>query len=325
MKSKNGDIYRAYPPTRMALFRHLKGNLHHRFRTEKIHEICNRINVIGETGLIFNHCTSLPFEYTSWLGFIKKIENDKQKMTAFSSIIHIASSLNLLIDIDNCLERFFSNVSYIQPIRASAERYYRKQELSISSIDSKGANLPFYLNSLSTKKLDELNSWLSETIQIKVKIDTEAGHVMIKVVDDTSGRTDNIADMGFGFSQILPLAVQAWISKTGNKRITSNQKNILVWEQPELHLHPAMQRKLAQLIAKTIENDTDSNISFFIETHSMSIVNEFGDLILSDVLDKHDVDILLFQQDQDLSTSVKKTSFNEDGELDDFPIGFLSV
>lgn len=321
MKTKDGLVYRAYPPTRTSLYLFLRVNLHHRFTIEKIQDICSKLNIIGDSEKIISYCKNLPFDYSSWNDFIYKIEHDQVKRKEFTSLVNISSSLNFLTDIDHCLEQFFSNVTYIHPLRAAAERYYRKQDLSIENIDSRGANLPFFLSSLPKGKLKELNEWLHETLSVRLQIVSNSGHVMIKVEDIESNRTDNIADMGFGFSQVLPLAVQAWISKYFTKRLAANQKQILVWEQPELHLHPAMQRKLARLISNTTK---DTNISFYIETHSTSIINELGNLIIDEELHHSNIRVLLFQQKDDGSTEVKKTGFNNDGELEEFPIGFLS-
>ncbi len=321
MKDNEKTLYRAYPATRMALFNFLRGSLHARFSNEKIHDICNQLNVIGPPDNVTTYYERLPLSSSSWDNFISSASRNSTISQKFVKLINISSSLGLLRDIDHCLEVFFSNVTYINPLRASAERYYRKQDLSIDNIDSRGANLPFFLNSLPPKELKKLNDWLDSNLDIEVVIKSTDGHVMINLKDNSTGRTNNIADMGFGFSQVLPLAVQAWISKNTKSKTINQNKQILVWEQPELHLHPAMQRKLAKLIANTV---ADNNISFYIETHSTSIINELGSLVLDGELKENEVRVLLFQQEVEGNTSVTKTAFNEDGVLKDFPLGFLS-
>ncbi|TNI15797.1 hypothetical protein CF134_13760, partial [Aeromonas salmonicida] len=166
-----------------------------------------------------------------------------------------------------------------------------------------------------------VRTFLSTNLDIEVLIKSTDGHVMINLKDNATGRVNNIADMGFGFSQVLPLAVQAWISKNTKGKSVNQSKQILVWEQPELHLHPAMQRRLANLIANTVK---DNNISFYIETHSTSIINELGSLIVDGDLKEDDIRVLLFQQEEEKHTTVTKTKFNDDGILSNFPLGFLS-
>lgn len=321
MKDNENILYRAYPATRMVLFLFLKTKLHGRFGHEKIHDICNMLNVIGTPDKVTLYYEKLPLDFSSWKNFKLLAQNDHQIKQDFIKLINISSSLGLLRDIDHCLELFFSNVTYINPLRASAERYYRKQDLSIDNIDSRGANLPFFLNSLPTHELKKLNEWLNTNLDIEVQIMSTDGHVMINLKDNATGRINNIADMGFGFSQVLPLAVQAWISKNSKGKSSNQSKQILVWEQPELHLHPAMQRRLANLIANTVK---ENNISFYIETHSTSIINELGSLILEGELKENDIRVLLFQQEEKGNTTVIKTAFDNEGILKNFPLGFLS-
>ncbi|MCR9026343.1 AAA family ATPase [Aeromonas caviae] len=321
MKDNEDVLYRAHPATRMALFNFLKNKLHGRFGNEKIHDICNTLNVIGTPDRVTTYYEKLPLDFSSWHNFKLLAQEDDEIKQDFIKLINISSSLGLLRDIDHCLELFFSNVTYINPLRASAERYYRKQDLSIDNIDSRGANLPFFLNSLPINELKNLNEWLNKNLDIEVLIMSTDGHVMINLKDNATGRINNIADMGFGFSQVLPLAVQAWISKNSKSKSANQSKQILVWEQPELHLHPAMQRRLANLIANTVK---DNNISFYIETHSTSIINELGSLILDGDLEEDDIRVLLFQQEDEGHTSVTKTAFDNEGTLQNFPLGFLS-
>ena len=65
----------------------------------------------------------------------------------------------------------------------------------------------------------------------------------------------NVADVGLAVSQILPLLVA----------LTLAHPNQLVYiEQPELHLHPRAQWKLAQLLAQASRR----GVRLVIETHS---------------------------------------------------------
>jgi len=302
--------------------------LHQRLSAEKIRDISSMLTVIGPSDDLIEYCSKLPYDYKTWHDFLTIARNDSVIRSQFHAYVMLAASEHLMKDVDLAIRQHFSSVSYIRPLRATAQRYYRKQELAVDNIDSEGGNLAFFLASLSTQKLSRLNEWLSETIDVEVRLDGEQGHVMIKLLDNTTGRLDNMADMGFGFSQVLPLAVQAWISssvdaKSPGRGLPAN--TILVWEQPELHLHPAMQRKLARLIAKTATLDAKRNIKFIIETHSQSMINEFGDLIIAQGVKALDVQILLFAQKDKAQTEIMQSEFDQEGQLVDWPYGFLSV
>lgn len=318
----------AWSPMHMRLFSYLRGFLHQRLSDERVREICTKLNVVGSESELLNYCDALPYQYKTWRDFLDKVRSDVNVLRGFHTVVIMATSELLLKDVDLSLRQYFSTVNYIRPLRATAERYYRKKDLSVDNIDSEGSNLAFFLASLSKDKLSKLNEWLTETLDIKVEMDSEKGHVMVNLFDQSTGRLDNMADMGFGFSQVLPLAVQAWVSSSPHARIPgriSYENTILVWEQPELHLHPAMQRKLARLIAKTTTVDPKKNITFIIETHSQSMVNEIGDLIVSNEFNKDDVQILLFEQRETFETEITKSNYDDDGQLTEWPYGFLSV
>lgn len=325
---KDESLVPAWSSMRAQLYYFLRENLHQKLANERIHDICGRLNVCGSDDDLLQYCKSLPYQYKTWLDFLIELSKNLTLLKLFNRFIFSTVSEILIRDIDSDLRHYFSQVNYIRPLRATAQRYYRRQDLAVNNIDSEGANLAFFLASLTVTKLARLNEWLEETIDVKVKLDGEQGHVMVTLEDINTGRTDNMADMGFGFSQVLPLAVQAWISSSPHARTAgriSIGNTILVWEQPELHLHPAMQRKLARLIAKTITIDPKQNISFIIETHSQSIINELGDLIVENEDFSSSIQILLFEQIDMKETIISTTNFNEDGQLSNWPFGFLSV
>ncbi|MFZ6643591.1 AAA family ATPase [Undibacterium sp. TC4M20W] len=330
--SKQNDVLvPAYSPMHTRLFYFLRRHLHQRLANERIHEICTKLNVVGDEIDLLSYCNALPYHYKTWKDFLYTIKLNETILQNFHTLVLLAASGSLIKDIDLSLRQHFSTVNYIRPIRATAQRYYRKQELAVDNIDPEGSNLAFLLVSLTKEKLVHLNKWLSETLDVNVILageDGEQGHVMVNLLDLTTGRLDNMADMGFGFSQVLPLAVQAWVSSSPHARIAGrvyHGNTILVWEQPELHLHPAMQRKLARLIAKTTKVDATRNITFIIETHSQSMINEIGDLIIEEKFDRNSIQLLLFEQRESFETKITQSSYDEDGQLTNWPYGFLSV
>jgi hypothetical protein len=324
--SSSDKVVPSYSPHHLRLQNFLRGKLHQRLSSERIREITLRLNVLGTEDEVLSYCESLPVEYKTWHDFLFETRQHEHLRRLFHGYVTLAASENLVKDIDLALKQYFSSVNYLRPLRAIAQRYYRKQELAVDNIDSEGANLAFFLESLPRPQLAKLNLWLRDTLDVEVQLDGEEGHVMIKLLDLSTGRLDNIADMGFGFSQVLPLAVQAWLSSSpdakGVGRVIS-EYSILVWEQPELHLHPAMQRKLARLVAQTTK--INRNVVFIIETHSQSIINEFGDLIVAGDFQKENVQALLFSQIDQKETVIATSEYDEDGQLTEWPLGFLAT
>lgn len=71
-----------------------------------------------------------------------------------------------------------------------------------------------------------------------------------------------LTDIGFGVSQVLPVLVQCFYAEAGST---------VILEQPEIHLHPAVQTDLADLFIEAVqarERGEDRNLQLIVESHS---------------------------------------------------------
>lgn len=82
---------------------------------------------------------------------------------------------------------------------------------------------------------------------------------------DQAGRELRFSEVGTGFSQILPILTYLGISN-----------NYLI-RQPEVHLHPKLQSRVADCIVNSIANDREEKYTgnIVVETHSEHIVLRF--------------------------------------------------
>jgi predicted ATPase len=74
--------------------------------------------------------------------------------------------------------------------------------------------------------------------------------------------TVKLTDVGVGVSQVLPVIVECF---------SVPARSIVIFEQPELHLHPKVQADLADLFVDAIrarEHGRPRNVQFIIESHS---------------------------------------------------------
>jgi len=146
------------------------------------------------------------------------------------------------------------------------------------------------------------------------------GRVYLK---DQQGRLLKFSQVGSGFSQIIPLLVD----------LTSDFR--LAYKQPELHLHPKLQSKIADCFIEVV----NSNSSLFdksfrvIESHSEHFVlrllrrvrESFRDELLhsSLTLNSKDLSLCYFKPIED-KTEVYQIRVSESGDfIDGWPEGFF--
>lgn len=276
-------------------------------------------------------------------------KNTSEKLN-YLKIYNIYISLlafTILNDLDNLTTNYFKNTIYIAPLRATAERFYRIQGISIDEVNSTGNNIPMLLNAISKKENDLLALWnkfTEDNFGIRYFTEDNGSNVSLKI--QLKNGVFNLADTGFGYSQILPILMAIWqesISKTishffkNNNSIEarllsekfqiyknySEQRTIII-EQPELHLHPKMQSQFAKLIFKCIKEI--NNINFIIETHSKQIIETLGYLIDSEKEKSYSkqFNIYLVNDIKDNSSQkIIKTNFDDNGILLEWPIGFM--
>ncbi|ELY4545326.1 DUF3696 domain-containing protein [Cronobacter sakazakii] len=239
----------------------------------------------------------------------------------------IGGNINHLIDIINSsLSEFYRNVKYIAPLRATSERFYRFQDLQVNEIDHTGSNLAMLLNSLRPIDKQRFETWTKTNFDFVIKVEQTGAHFAILINSGDNSENYNISDMGFGYSQVLPIVTAIWLE---TERVATNSKKPITFiiEQPELHLHPAYQYNLAKVFAKVISTakQNDVNLTIIFETHSQTMIEALGECIEENMgLSKDDVSVLVFEKNEQQQTIVKKTYFDDEGFLQNWPVGFFS-
>lgn len=266
---------------------------------------------------------------------ITQLSKDDSKLEVnrqFINNLYLLHHINTIIDGINIYFLSLSeHISYVGPLRASAQRYYRFQNYSVDVIDSDGKNLPMYLNNLEPEVLQEYNKWLLELFNFNVDLKPHDGNVEILIKETDKGNR-NMVDVGFGYSQILPIITMVWeaLRKLSSEKQGKNNirvPQVIAIEQPELHLHPRMQALFANMLVKVIEDASkkDFDIRFVIETHSETIINKIGEAIAMGMCLKEHVNVYLFNaKNEGMEKYVEESTFTEDGQLLNWPYGFFS-
>ena len=206
---------------------------------------------------------------------------------------------NILTHADKMIRRSINSTKYIQPVRAKANRYYRLQGLNIDEIDADGQNVPMILHNMSQKEKNEFRKWTAKVFSMYFMTKEEGGHVSLIVHDIVTGEQNNLTDTGYGYSQVLPIVLMLWKIKNTERLMRKQTKPIiLLIEQPELHLHPALQAKLIDVFAEVVNECKEEFIDLRIvfETHSETMINRLGYLISKEHLDIKSVSILAFNK-----------------------------
>lgn len=125
-----------------------------------------------------------------------------------------------------------------------------------------------------------------------------------------SGLSANLADTGFGASQVLPVLISLFTSSDGST---------LLYEQPEIHLHPAAQAELGSVFVKAHSRKK----RIVVETHSEPLILRVQTEMARTKLSPKDVRIYYLQPDRP-SHRVIHIPLSEKGEfLVRWPKGFF--
>ncbi|GGK96988.1 hypothetical protein Sme01_35320 [Sphaerisporangium melleum] len=123
----------------------------------------------------------------------------------------------------------------------------------------------------------------------------------------------NIADVGFGVSQTLPVVVAL---------LAAESDQLVYLEQPEIHLHPRAQVAFAQLVKRAVMR----GVRVIIETHSAMFVRAVQTLVALHEIDQDDVVLHWFSRDSETGyTTVASAELDQAGSFGDWPEDFDEV
>jgi hypothetical protein len=122
----------------------------------------------------------------------------------------------------------------------------------------------------------------------------------------------SIADVGVGTSQALPIVVALVVARPGQ---------LVYIEQPEIHLHPAAQAQLAEVLADAARR----GVRIVAETHSSTLLLAIQTIVASGRLAPDDVSLNWFTRDNSGVTSVTAGILDETGAFGDWPEDFGSA
>lgn len=167
---------------------------------------------------------------------------------------------------------------------------------------------------------ENVNAWMAQIMQVpslkantteidKDKIRLEYG------MAGTKGKKYSALQVGFGFTYCLPVIVALLRAKAGD---------LLVFENPEAHLHPAAQVELGKLMALA----AGKGVQIIIESHSDHILNSLRLARKEKVISQEDLNVIFVQRDfgagDDMEvTYIDEIQITDEGKLNKRPKNFF--
>ena len=289
---------------------------------------------------------------------LKKLENgshplqfDGTGMRNFSNILELQLSLEQVLNsVDNMvlpegmvefthimgsfrrlITKYFSSVSYLGPLREEPSRRYIYDNPG-NDIGTKGENSAFLYHKFRDEQVtyrtletlyDEhpivgtlettVREWLDEIGILDFDVVKTSDDEVFRFYLNSSEFNEekvNIADVGFGVSQVVPIVIAGLL----------DHSETLILEQPEIHLHPKMQMKLADFILSMAL----SGKKFIIETHSEHIINRFVRRIVED--ENGNINSLVginFVKNTEKGSKIEKVKITEKNGIVNWPDEFF--
>lgn len=122
-----------------------------------------------------------------------------------------------------------------------------------------------------------------------------------------------LPDVGFGVSQVLPIIVES---------LRADRDDLVILEQPEIHLHPRVQGMLADFLLARAQD----GVRFLVESHSEYLVKRLCRRIAEGTVPAARADTnIVFVSRLENGTRCEPIALNEYGEVENWPSGFFDL
>ncbi|HFU3799122.1 TPA: AAA family ATPase [Streptococcus suis] len=236
------------------------------YQTQMLNEKTNPLHALNGDIVSLGHFEEVRSKNTGSDIEIKIFENDLTESVKISSDSVIVTGANLV-----------NRVKYLSASRIGALDVYPESFSDSQYFSPDGSFLISYLQNNKKKSLDaeilknedssdtlliELNYWLRKILDTELKINDIAQTDLVQITYDVKGNriSNRPKNLGTGTSYIISILIMC---------LASDVNDILIIENPELHLHPKAQSALTEFlihIAKT-------GRQLFIESHSDHVFN----------------------------------------------------
>ena len=190
----------------------------------------------------------------------------------------------------------------------AADRFFRLQNNPVRFWDPDlGKVIPLSLKEAVVRVLSDF-----ELVYGVEAHDGGRNETVFKVTPQSGGKEVDLSAVGTGVSQLLPVLMAVFLTLPNE---------IVIIEQPELHLNPAIEKELATFLL----NSARCGRQIVVETHSEHLVNRLRRHIAEGTEAEKEAIGILFAQQTDGVTQYHAAEINEIGGMVNWPRGFLDL
>lgn len=216
------------------------------------------------------------------------------------------------------LEERLSGIHYLGPLRAPPQREYRWSGMPPTDVGRVGeaavaALIGSRQNGVGRTLEEQIAEMFSEVGLLRKFGVEQIGDnplYQVKVKQSETAPEALITDVGFGVSQILPVLVLCFYAPKGST---------IILEQPEIHLHPAAQSALGDVLIAARQR---RGVQIIVESHSEHLLRRLQRRIAEEILPQSDLGVY-FCKNNGAESSLTNLELDIYGNIKNWPEHFF--
>lgn len=221
------------------------------------------------------------------------------------------------------VRRTLRDLIHVPGLRGNPERTYATTAVGKNfpgRFENYVASIIKHWQETKSNKFEELNTQLqylglTSSLRAQRRSDTEVELRVSRRKQVSREKLSNlvsIADVGFGVSQVLPVLVAL---------LAAEKDQFVIIEQPELHLHPRAQTKLADIIVSAVNR----GVRAIVETHSSLLLLGIQTSVARGQLSQAKVALNWFETNTNGYTRITQGEVDGLGAIGNWPTDFMDV
>ena len=274
------------------------------------------------------HTDSAQFQFKRNVGRAWKLPSPIKTHLFPDETRYFYQNADFLGEFEIAYEKFMDSIYYLGPLREFPKRDYawagsfpadvgQRGEYAIAAIlaatrDNETRSLGYQRRRKSFQEM--IAHWLSELgliQEFRIEEIREGSNIYRALVKMPGSKAEvALTDVGFGVSQVLPVLVLLYYVPEGST---------VLMEQPEIHLHPAVQSGLADLMLNVAKA---RNLQIIVESHSEHLLRRFQRRVAEGKASSTDLSMYFVSTSRGVAKA-RDLNLNEWGEIVNWPEDFF--